>query len=142
MSSGAISLAPVAKLTNGRANSATFLAFGTARTSQALWCGTLYVVPAIVVGGSTDASGTWAAATVPSSVLSFSPYAEAYLQYAFADAGLASGIGLSNLAVGGAPANGKRYIERLWNISGSNGAESATTGSKANNGLVTTFTTL
>jgi hypothetical protein len=132
----------VATLTNGRASSAALLVFGRLRTQLLLGCTNLYVLPEVLVAGSTDGSGTWNAVTSPSSVLAVMPYREAFVQYAFADSGLPGGFGLSNYAVGGAPANGSRYIERLWNVSASNGSETATTGSKANNGLVTTFTIL
>lgn len=132
----------VAGLANGRASSPAFAVLGLSRLPTPLWCGTLHVVPAIILGGVTDSSGTWNAATFPSSTLSFAPYREVFMQYAFGDAGLTGGVGLSNYAVGGPPANGKKYIARLWNVSTSSGAETATTGSKALNGLVTMFTIL
>jgi hypothetical protein len=130
----------VARLSNARANSPAFAAVGLTRAPRSLWCGTLYIVPLIVLGGTTDATGTWDVATAPTSVLLGSKsYSEAFMQYAFADAGVAGGIGLSNYAVAAPPAHGKKYIERLWRVSGTNGAETATTGSKSNSGLITTF---
>ena len=130
----------VARLSNARASSAAFAAVGIARTSQSIWCGTLYVVPLLVVGGTTNSSGTWDAASAPTSILNRTTYREAFLQFAFADAGVPGGIGLSNYAVGAPPAHGAKYVKRLWNVSASNGAESATSGSTGSNGLITTFT--
>jgi hypothetical protein len=132
----------LAKLANGRANSPVFAAIGMQRSGGALWCGNLYVVPQFVVGGVTNAAGMWSALTFPASTLSFTPYAEAYVQYAIADENLAGGVGLSNYSIGGPPANGSRYICRVWNVSTTDGAQTATTGSRINGGggLITTFT--
>ncbi|MCA8956845.1 MAG: hypothetical protein KDC87_12280 [Planctomycetes bacterium] len=132
----------VASLSNGRASSPAFAAIGLSRAYAPLWCGTLWVNPIIVAAGATDSTGSWTLATFPSSVLNFPSYTEVFLQYAFADAGLAGGVGLSNYAVGASPPNGSTYISRLWNVSTANGSETATTGSKAKNGLVTMFTIL
>jgi hypothetical protein len=128
----------VAALANGRATSPAFVALGTMRTVTPLWCGTLYVAPAIIAGGITDSSGGWTVGTFPASTLSVSPYAELFMQYAFADAGVSGGVGLSNYAVGGGPPNGTLYVARLWN----NTSSTEITGSKAKNGLIVSFVTL
>ncbi|MCA8954630.1 MAG: hypothetical protein KDC87_01070 [Planctomycetes bacterium] len=134
-----------AALKDGASSAAAFLAIGLVRSNTSIgWCAPLYTAPAILVGGSTDAAGAWTAGTAPTSVLTAPSYAEIYTQYAFADAGLSSGIGLSDLAGVGTAANGGLYCARLYTINTSgNGGETATTGTKTSQyGLVTGFTTL
>ncbi|MCB9868823.1 MAG: hypothetical protein H6837_03145 [Planctomycetes bacterium] len=134
-----------AALTDGASSAAAFLAIGLNRSTTSIgWCAPLYTAPVILVGGATDAAGAWTAGTAPTSILTAPSYAEIYTQYAFADAGLSSGIGLSDLAGVGTAANGGQYCARLYTINtAGNGGETATSGAKtAQYGLVTGFTTL
>lgn len=131
-------------LTNGAASAAAFLAIGLRRVPVSIgWCAPIYTTPQILIGGTTDAGGSWRAATTPSSVLTITPYTEVYAQFAFADAGLAAGLGLSDLGIVTSPPNGGSYVSRVWTIGSTNGSETATTGSIGRNyGLVTMFTVL
>ena len=132
-----------AQLNNGRAGSASVLSLGLARSPAPLWCGTLYSAPLVMVFGSTNASGSWTAGTFPASTLSFQPYAEITMQYAFADSKLVGGVGLSNYAVGAPPAHRGKYVSRVWLLGNAAGFEKGTSGSVGrNNGLVTMFTML
>lgn len=137
-----------AALSNGASSAAAFLAIGLSRATTSIgWCAPLYTAPLILVGGATDAGGTWNAGSAPTSVLTAAAYAEIYTQYAFADSGLSSGIGLSDLAGVGTAANGAKYATRVYTINtAGNGGENAVSGSKSSGtgqfALVTGFTIL
>jgi hypothetical protein len=133
----------VASLANGTASASVILGIGLVRSPVALFCGTLHFAPLIVVGGTTDVTGAWGAGSFPTTVLNVQPYTEVFMQYGFADAGLPGGVGLSNLAVGAAPANRGKHVSRVWALGQSAGFETATVGFLGlNNGLVSMFTIL
>jgi hypothetical protein len=101
------------------------------------WCTSLYVQPAIAIGGSTDASGTWLAGSTPLQALASPTYFEAYAQFGFLDAWLPAGFGLTDRGTLTGPRHDGRFVSRLWSLM-SSGGENATAGSIGqNNGLVT-----
>src|SRR5690606_35155289 len=129
-------------LSNGKATApaVVWLGFRSAEVTLPGWCGPLYLSPLATVAGTTNATGGWASGSGPSSLLNIAPYAEIYTQYAFLDASLPVGIGLSDRGVVCAPAHGSQYIRRVWSLSASSGHENATSGSMdASFGLIVHF---
>lgn len=129
-------------LVNARASTKALLWVGVQRfTVAGPWCSSLYLNPLVAVAGSTNSTGTWNAASVPTSSLNLASYWEAFAQFGFVDSGLRGGFGLSDMAVFAGPANVGKYVSRLWVISSQNGHENDATGSRGfRYGLVTMFT--
>lgn len=130
-------------LINAPANAQALLWIGVNRRTLtgAGWCGSLYLSPLIAVGGTTDSSGTWSAASVAAASLNTTPYWEAFGQFGFADKSLPGGFGLSDMAAFAGPANHATYVSRLWLVHTANGHENDPTGSLGlNTGLVSMFT--
>jgi hypothetical protein len=131
-------------LSDGASSASAILAIGLTRSTFGVgWCTDLYTNPLVLLAGSTDSSGTWNAGTVPTTALTFAPYAEIYAQFAFTDAGLPAGLGLSDLGTVTSPSNGGKYVTRVFSIGSANGNETATSGTVGRNyGVVTMFRTL
>jgi hypothetical protein len=128
-------------LANGAPTASSILWLGLNRIEVNLgWCTPLYVNPIVQVGGSTNATGAWQAGVAPIAVLALPNYFELHAQFAYLDAGLTGGIGLSDLGtVTGIP-HGGRYSARLYS---QNNGENAVTGSKTSGfGVITTFSRL
>ena len=120
------------KLSNAPANVAAFLSLGlNSQTYNIGWC-TPVMVPAFLVPGKTDGSGSW---TIERTLadLGGDPSYKLYTQYAYADSGHTAGLGLSNVAafqtprIPGAHGVSRIYKSTAWSTS--NGEESATSGS-------------
>jgi hypothetical protein len=131
-------------LIDGATNANALLWVGFSKFTAAIpgWCTAFYVQPVVTVGGTTDASGTWIAGSVPVSLLNTTQYFEAHAQFGFLDAGLPSGVGLSDLGTVTGPTHAGRYIARNWAL-GAAGAENSVSGSvRVNQGLIAIFGSL
>jgi len=119
-------------LSNAAANANAFMAVGvTPKTQNLGWCAPVYLVPVILVGGKTDASGSWTF-QAPLALLAGTTPFNIYMQYVYDDASQAAGLGLSNLAGYRSPTvPGAHVITRIYKSQfggTSNGDELATTG--------------
>jgi hypothetical protein len=132
-------------LANARANSAALMWLGlqSAEFTVPGWCTPLYVNVLATVTGTTDGTGNWASGSAPAALLNVAPYVEVYTQYAFLDATLGAGIGLSDRGVLCAPAHGAQFVSRVWSLSTTgNGSENATTGTTTPTAALITYFTI
>ena len=91
-------------------------------------CGALETIPLVTLNGSTDATGTWNNSLVLGSLYGF-PKMTIYAQFAWLDAGLPFGFGLSNCSPITLPPPTQT---RIWagNSSSGQGNENATSGNR------------
>jgi len=135
----------VNRLDFGRASSAAAMVMGAQAQTITLpgLCGALETVPLVSFAGSTDTTGSWLS-SLNFGPLTSLPAATIYAQFAFADAGLQYGFGLSDCSPITLPPPGIGGIARIWYGTGTTGGnETATSGSREPYpyGLVTGFDT-
>lgn len=133
------------RLDYGAMSAPAAMVFGATRQQLSLpgLCSSLETAPLVSLGGTTDALGTWSLSLTLGSLTAF-PRATVYTQFAFADAGLAYGFGLSTCSPVTLPGTTTFGMTRIYAVPSNSGQgnENATTGSLgANYGLVTGFDT-
>ena len=117
-------------LSNAAASANVVVVLGLSKSSVGLgWCTNLEVVPALILGGQTDAQGSWGLQH-PLSAIAGTPALDIHAQCGFGDKGLPGGLGLSNLASYRTPAvPGSHGMSRVYvRSSSSNGDELKTVG--------------
>jgi hypothetical protein len=135
----------VNRLDRGPVSAAAAMVMGAQAQTLTLpgLCGALETVPLISFPGTTDAAGSWTNSLTFGSLVNLPP-ATIYAQFAFADAGLQYGFGLSDCSPITIAPPGLGGIARIWYGSGAvQGNENALTGSRETYpyGLVTGFDT-
>jgi hypothetical protein len=99
------------------------------------FCSALETLPILTINGATDANGGWTATVTTVGPMYYFPRVTIYAQYAFLDAGLPNGVGVSNCSPITFPPS---TLARIY----ATGSDTATTGSREANypyGLVTGF---
>ena len=121
----------VNRLDYARASSAAAMVIGATRQNLVLpgMCAGLETVPLVSVNGTTDATGTWNSSLLLGSLVSL-PRATVYTQFAFGDAGLPYGFGLSPCSPVTLPGASTYGVTRIWAVASSSGQgnETATVG--------------